>query len=57
MAPSSTVHVALLISPDLQYVRKPTPARLVVVGDEWAMKVYASAVAVYTADAMSLVQK
>ena len=51
------MHVALLISPDLQYVRKPTPARLVVVGDEWAMKVYASAVAVYTADAMSLVQK
>ena len=47
----------LLKSPDLQYVRKPTPALLVVVGGEWATKVYVSAVVVYTADAMSLVQK
>ena len=51
------MHAALLNSPGLQYVRKPTPALLAVVGDEWATKVYASAVAVYTAvqrDAMSL---
>ncbi len=51
------MHAALLKSPDLQYVRKPTPALLVVVGGEWATKVYVSAVVVYTADAMSLVQK
>ena len=55
-----SVHAALLKSPGLQYVRKPMPALLAVVGDEWATKVYASAVAVYTAvqrDAMSMVQK
>ena len=55
-----SVHAALLKSPGLKYVRKPTPALLAVVGDEGATKVYASAVAVYTAvqrDAMSMVQK
>ena len=41
------MHAALLKSPDLQYARKPTPALLVVVGDEWATKVYASVVAVH----------